>query len=346
MKKVILISLVLIFSMLLMQCAEESTAEVVNEKIEKTIPVKTMRLQPQEFSSYLEITGTVKARNHINIVVEEGGILKRVLIDKGHYANKGDTLAILENKILEASFQQARATLKQAELDFNSKKVLYEKKAISENEFLSSKYAYDAALSAYKLAYARYQKLFITAPMRGLVNNRYYDIGAYATPMTPIFEFIDNEWLKVNAGVAERFIKDIKIGTPVEIRFDAFPDLKIQSKISFVSRSINPVNRTFEIEVEFPNPQQRLAPEMVANLKILRTRVENQIVIPVDALIETEEGWFVYVVENNRAKKVAVQQKAIFNHSVLVDGLNPGAQLVVVGHQELSDGVPVSIVRN
>lgn len=346
MKTVLYISAFIILALTFMQCADKSTAEVVDAKVEKSVPVKTLRLQPQSFSSYLEITGTVKARNHINIIVEEGGILKKVLIDKGNYARKGDTLAILENKVLEAAFHQARAALDQAELDFRSKEVLFRKKAISENEYLSSKYALDAARSAYELARARYDKLFIVAPMNGLVNNRFYDPGAYATPMTPIFEFIDNDYLRVSAGVAERFLSDIHIGTPVEIHFDAYPDIVITSTVSFVSQSINPQNRTFEIEVEFANPGHKLAPEMIANLKILQEKVENRIVVPLDALIESEQGWFVFIAEDSHARKVPVKQKAIFDNNVLVEGLQPGAELIVVGQQELSDGDLLTIVRN
>lgn len=344
MKKLLVISLLVVLGMLVMRCTEESNAEEAANTTEKIMPVQTLRLKPQSFSSYLQITGTVKARNHINMVAEEGGTLKRIVIDKGHHAAAGDTLAILENRVLEAGYHQAQAALQQAQLDFRSKEVLYRKKAISENEYLSSKYAMNAANSAFELATARYSKLFIIAPMNGLVNNRFYDLGAYVTPMTPIFEFIDNNYLKVTAGVAERFISDIHLGTPVEVRFDAYPNLVINSQISFISRSIDPRNRTFEIEVVFPNRENKLAPQMIANLKILREKMENRVVVPLDALIESEQGWYVYIVEDNHAKKTPVQQKAIYDNKVLVDGLQAGQELVVVGQQDLSDGDLLKIV--
>jgi membrane fusion protein (multidrug efflux system) len=278
--------------------------------------------------------------------VEEGGILRKILIDKGHRANKGDTLAVLENKVLEAGYHQAKAALQQTELDHRSKKVLFEKRAISENEYLNAKYALDAAQATYEMAKVRYQKLFIVSPLKGLVNNRYYDLGAYANPMTPIFEFIDNDYMKVRAGVAERFLGDINIGTPVEITFDAYPDMKLEGKVNFISRSVDPQSRTVEIEIEVPNRDGRLAPNMIANVKILRQSFKDRIVVPLDALIESEQGWYVFVDNSDRAKKVFVKKDAVYENQVLVDGLQPGQNLVVVGHHSLSDGDLLEVVKN
>ncbi len=307
------------------------------------IPVQTSILELQSFSSYLEATGTVKARNHIDIIVEEGGLLRRVLVDKGQVVQAGSTLAMLESPVLAASFQQAEAAMKQAELDYNTKKVLFEKKAISQNEYLNAKYAYEAAKAAYALTKARYDKLSITAPIGGRINRRYYDLGAYANPMTPIFELIDNERLRIEAGVAERFMGTIQIGTPVEITFDAYPDLLVKAEVTYISHSIDPQNRTFDIEVEIPNPQQRLAPEMVADLKIRQKVFESQIIVPVDALIESEQGWYVFVEESGRAHKVTVHKLAVYEDTVLVEGLEAGQKLITVGHQNLSEGDPVAV---
>lgn len=339
MQRVCIFALLIIASLFLMQCTDEGNAESnTEESSERSIPVKTMQLQKQSFANYLEVTGVVHARNHVQIIVEEPGILRKVIVDKGRYASANDTLAVLENKVLEAQYEQAQAALQQAELEYKSRDVLYKKRAISENEFLGAKYSLNAAKAAYNLAKVRYEKLFITAPLRGIVNERYYDRGAYANAMTPIFEFIDNDYLKIRAGVAERFLGDIKIGTPVELTFDAYPDMKVEAKVSFVSRSIDPSNRTFQVEVVIPNKGRKLAPEMIANVRVLREEFPNSIVVPLDALIESENGWHVFVANQDRAKKVVVDQRAIYRNSVLVEGLSSNDKLIVVGHRNLSDG--------
>lgn len=344
MKKALLIAIIALTGLLFTQCGGDGQADQADPVTPKT-PVQTMILKPRPFNVYIELTGTLEARNHIQLIVEEGGTLNKILKDKGHFVRKGDTLAILENKILEASYNEAKASLQQATLDYNSKEVLFNKRAISENEYLSSKYGLQRAQAAYQLAKARYTKLFITAPLSGYVNDRFYDLGAYAMPMSPIFDFIDNAYMKINAGIAERFIKDIRIGTPVEISFDALPGTAIQTKVTFVNRSIDPQSRTFKIEIEIPNPKRKLVPQMIANLKILRRSFTDQIVIPLDAVIESELGQYVFVVSENKVKKMNIQYRAVYEDSVLVDGLQPGEELVVFGQQELTDGDEILVVN-
>ncbi len=303
------------------------------------IAVKTLLLKPRPFSEYLQITGTVEARNRVKIVAEEAGTLVKIIRDKGSFVRAGDTLAVIENKIIEASYNEARATLNQAELDIASKKVLYQKRAISENEYLAAKYGYERAMAAYELNKARYTKLNITAPLNGYVNDRMYDLGAYTLPTTPVFDFIDNAFMKINAGVAERFMNDIRTGTPVEISFDAYPDLNLVSTVSHVNKSVDQSSRTFQIEIRIPNPERKLAPQMIANLKLLRRSYDNQIVIPLDAVIESESGRYVFVASpDEKAVKINVDLLAIYQDSVLVTGLQPAQHLIVVGHQELTEG--------
>jgi membrane fusion protein (multidrug efflux system) len=324
-------------------CGNPNPQESNNGKATEPIPVVTSTLKLRTFSSYLEATGTVKARNHINIVVEEAGLLRRILVEKGQIVKAGSTLAVLENPVLAASLQQAEAAMKQAELDHDSKKVLFDQKAISQNEYLNAKYAFEAAQAAYALSRARYEKLTITAPIDGRINQRYYDLGAYANPMTPIFELIDDEKLRIESGVAERFMGTIQKGTPVQITFDAYPDMRLDAEVSYVSHSIDPQNRTFDIEVEIPNPERRLAPEMVADLKIRQREYDRQIVVPIDALIETEDGWHVFVEQSGRAHKVSVRKVAVYEDTVLVEGLEAGQKLITVGQHSLSEGDPVAV---
>jgi membrane fusion protein (multidrug efflux system) len=327
-----------------LSCSEDGQANEQAESIQ-AFAVQTIEVHPKPFNEYLQLTGTTKARNQIDIIVEEGSTLKSLYRDKGQYVRAGDTLAVLENPVIKAGYMESVAVLNQARLDYNSKKVLYDKKAISENEFLSARYQTERAQAAYDLSRARYNKLFITAPIGGYINDRFYDHGAYAMPMTPLFNLVDSKRLKIRAGVAERFLADINIGTPVEIRFDAYPDLMVNSEISFISKSINPENRTFEIEIDIANPDGQLAPEMISDIRLLRRSYQDKIVIPLDALIDSEQGRYVFIAEQNQAVRQYIEILAVYEDSVLVEGLRTNQQLVVVGQRELSEGDKLEIVE-
>lgn len=350
MKKVIIISITLIILMIIIMMvfgSEQSPSQISNEgETVKTTPVKTALLQPEPFAEHLEVTGTVKARNRVDIVVEVNGTLKKILKPKGSFVQKGDTLAVLENEEIRAAYDDSDAALNQAKVNYRSSKILFEKKAISENDYLTAKYSLDRAQAQYDLSKARYDKLFVTAPISGYVNDRFHDLGSYLQPTTPLFDLIDNSYVKIIAGVAERFRNDIHIGTSAHLMFDALPDLAVESKVSFVFQSIDPSNRTFQIEVEIPNPNRKLMPNMIANLKLLKRSYMDKIIVPVDAVIESEKGRYVFVEDNNRAMKIPVEFIAVSEDSVLVDGLQPNQHLIILGHHELTEGDSLEVVKD
>lgn len=340
-KQVILLTVAL--AMLVLGCSGRKDPRPAT--VIKATPVRVMEITARPFAEYLQITGSVAAKSHIKILVEEGGTIREIWHDKGSLVTAGQKLAVLENKVLEASFKEAQAALHLAQLDFKSKRVLYGKKAISENEYLASQYNLERAAAAFDLVTARYNKLTIIAPLNGLVNDRYYDVGAYVTPMTPLFDFMDNSVVKIKAGVAERFLNDIHIGTPVEVTFDALPDTRLSGQVDFVNQSIDPLSRTFTIEVRLPNPGRKLAPQMIANLKIERRSYPEAIVIPLDAILESETGKYVYITEGETARKIPVEIQAIYRENALVSGVSEGQRLIISGQQELTDGDPLNIVK-
>ena len=134
MKKVLFLLIGLSFTLIWFQCSSDGAANQAEADVQG-IPVKIWTLKPKPFSEYLQITGTVAARNRVKLIAEEAGTLRKIIKDKGSIVQAGETLAIIENKIIEASYNEAKAALNQAKLDYSSKKVLHDKRAISENEY-------------------------------------------------------------------------------------------------------------------------------------------------------------------------------------------------------------------
>jgi RND family efflux transporter MFP subunit len=342
--KINIYALVLGMAVINYSCSNEGNAEISNDKVDSGIAVTVMTLENEPFEEYLNLTGMIKANSQINIIAEESGILVDILKDMGSRVRKGQVLAILENKVTEAAAEQAEAVYQQAEIDFNSSKVLYGKKAISENQFKTAELTLKAAKAAYDLNDAHRQKLTIKAPISGYVNGRYVDMGGYINPSSPLFEIVDNSKMKVTIGVAQRFFRFIKEGSAVELTFDAFPDLTLNSKVNFVARSIDPKNGTFNVETTFKNPGQ-LAPEMIANIRLLKQKYDRSISVPIDAVIDSESGRYVFLADGNIARKTDIKIQAIQEERVMVEGLKQNDRLIIAGQRSLSDGDSLNIVE-
>lgn len=345
MKKIVLLLTTILILLALNACSGQAENEKKQNAAQKGIPVKILELKPQAFSQFIRVPGTVRANNQIKLVAEQPGTLEHIYKKRGEFVNKGDVIAVLTNEILQASLQDALAARDQAELTFNSNKALFAKKAISENQFKSARLALQRANAALEMAKSRVDKLQITAPISGYVNERYPDLGAYITPGSPLFELVDNSRFTIRANIAERFIVYVQKGAAVDVGFDALPQLRLKGKVTFVARSINPQNRTFAIEVALPGHIDALRPYMVANLRVLKESSAESIVIPLDAIIESETGRYVYLDEHEQAVKQKINIGEISGDRVLTDSLRSGQRLIVLGQRQISAGDTLQVIR-
>ncbi len=71
---------------------------------------------------------------------------------------------------------------------------------------------------------------------------------------------------------------------------------------------MNPRNRTFPVELRLPNPGGIIKPEMVANIEMVRRTLDEAIVVPQEALVRVEDGYVVFVVENEGGVDVVRSQ--------------------------------------
>jgi membrane fusion protein, multidrug efflux system len=81
------------------------------------------------------------------------------------------------------------------------------------------------------------------------------------------------------------------------------------------------------------------SPNMVALIKIVDYKNDNVIVAPVNTIQRAQDNDFVFIAENNRAKKVTVKTGKIYNGNIeILSGLKAGDQLITAGYQDLNDG--------
>jgi len=345
MKKIFIYAVLMVSLFLGLSCTKQAETEKSVKPVLKGIPVRLITIEPQVFNQYIPLTGTVRAQNQIKIVAEESGTLIKIEKRKGAYAKKGAVIAVLKNELLQAAYLDVQAAANQAELTFTSNKALFAKKAISENQFKAGKLSLDRARASLAMAGSRVNKLTIKAPIGGYINDRYPDLGAYITPGTPLFELVDNSRFTVRADVAERFISFVKKSASVQVSFDAMPSLQLNGNVEFVSNSINASNRTFGIEVALQGNVSALRPYMIANLLVQKETKKDGIVVPLDAIVESETGRYVFLNNAGKAKKQAVYIREISGEKVLVDSLHVGQQLVVMGQRQISDGDPIQVVK-
>jgi membrane fusion protein (multidrug efflux system) len=199
----------------------------------------------------------------------------------------------------------------------------------------------------------RFEPYEVTSPLAGNISRVYLDPGTFVTQMEPIVKVINDRYVKVGIDVLEKDYHLVKKGTPVRLRFDAFPDEVRRARVTNLSPVVNPMTGAAEAEIRLDNRSGMLKAGMFARVEILVEINENAVLMPLSATLTeilpgrgTRVETSVFVVEGD----VASQRDVILGlvgptHYEVLEGLSPGEQVVTVGQSLLRDGSKVRVAR-
>ncbi len=316
----------------------------------RIINVEVAEVGSAPFTEVIRLTGAVAANRDVTLAAEEMGVVREIVADRGAFVREGDPIIRIEDRALAAQVEQARAQAALARETWERRRRLWEEDRVgSELAFLEARYSAEQAEAALQSLEQRLARAIIRAPFDGVVEERPVELGSMVSPGVPVARVVALNPVKVVSGVPERFAPDVSRGARVTVTFDIFPGEEYAGQVAFVGSTVNPQNRTFPVELTLPNPGGRFKPEMVANLLLVRSELDDVITVPQDALIRVEEGFVVFVVEGEgdgaratvRPVSTGASQR---NRVVITSGLEVGDRLVVMGQQQVANGDRVNVV--
>jgi multidrug efflux pump subunit AcrA (membrane-fusion protein) len=146
----------------------------------------------------------------------------------------------------------------------------------------------------------------IRAPFGGTVRERRVEVGQYVKDQTPLIDIASTQPLKLRAEVPERWFPHVREGAAVEISVDAYPGEAFSGKVSRMSRSIDPGNRSFTIEATVDNRSDRLRPGLFARAFLTSSKVDSVVRIPADAVVSFYGVNKVYLIANETIEERVV----------------------------------------
>ena len=341
-KIILSVTFIALFS--LTGCGDDETKD--SESSESTVYVKTDKLHYQPFTDNISILGVAKAVSQANLASDEGGRIKEFINDKGSYVNKGDVILVIDNDVLKANLDAAYAQYERAESTYVRQEQVYKEKVTSELTYLNSKFERDAAKANYELIKARYDRTFIKAPFSGRVDMKFAEVGETVLPGAPVVSLVSIGKIKIEAGVPENYVNDIKLGNKVEVIFKDLNGAKFYSKVSYVGQTISTNNRTFPVEALLDNPQGKIKPELSAKLLIEREQFDSVIVVPAETVTETDLGSALFIEKDGKAEMRIVDIISRSENEIAIrSGIKEGENLITVGFQNLINGEKVTVIE-
>jgi RND family efflux transporter MFP subunit len=309
----------------------------------ETLPVANVRVEAVELKPHVateEAVGTVRPKLHSVIEAKVSGQIEKMLVVPGQHVERGELLAQLDVREIQAKLDQALPVREQAENDLNRYSTLMEKRAVTQQEFDAVKARERVAKAAVTEAESNLAYATITAPFAGVITSKLADVGDLASPGKPLLEIQDTKSLRLEADVPEAIIGRVEMGAKLAVRIEAQPN-ELAGVVSEIAPAADPNSRTFVVKLDLaPAPGLRAGQFGRVAIPLSETPVLR---VPVSAVIERGQMELVFIVADKHAHLRLVKTgKRIGDEVELVSGVDPAEQVVIDGAKGLVDGQPVS----
>ncbi len=316
--------------------------QVVDTSALKSTPVAVMEIQPESFSSFIEVQASVKGEQNVLATPQAPGVVTRILVHAGQRVGKGQTLAMLDAATIGQQINALDVQLNLAKQLYEKQQKLWAQNIGTQVQLLQAKANYESTLSQRGGLVAQRNMYAIKSPINGTVDVLDLKEGDVASPGMSGIRVVNMSDLKATASLGENYLGRVETGDRVNIVFSDANDT-LHTRLSFVSKAINSLSRTFDVEVKLPN-SNKYYPNMSCKMQIENYSKSNAITVPISLIQKTSQGQLVYVAQGNKAKAVYVQTGRNFNGMVEVtSGLSAGDKLITEGYNDLDNGENISI---
>lgn len=323
----------------------ESEVAELDTTTEGGVPVRVMQLAATPFSHYIEQPGNVTSKENVTVSAEMGGVVQNVLVQEGQWVNKGQAIVQLDASVLANQVEELRQATDLARTTFERQDNLWKKGIGSELQYLQIKNQYTALQKKLAATEAQLDKMELSAPISGRVDEIFFNVGELAAPGMPALRVVNARKVQVEANVSERYANSLRKNDEVHIEFKAL-GIERTAPISFVGQVINPKSRTFMVKINLDNQSGEIKPNAVASLRIQDFAVDSAMVLPSEVIKRDMRGDFVFVVKANKAQKTYVEVgRSHKDHSRVLSGLSYGDQIITAGHNEVVDGSTIDIKK-
>jgi membrane fusion protein (multidrug efflux system) len=306
----------------------------------------TTTLAPRKFDYFVQTQGMVQSEDNILVSAESMGVITAVFVKEGQSVRKGEVLAQIDNKITLRSIDEVKSGLHLATTIYEKQKNLWDQKIGTEVQFLQAKNNKESLEKRLATLNEQLAMTRIKSPINGTIEQVNVKIGQNAAPGAPAFRVINTTDLKIVASVSEAYVTNIENGDKVSV---SFPDLnkEIEARVTFVGRNINPLSRSFPVEINLPSLPD-LRPSMTAVLRVIYKTEPQALCVPINVVQEINGKKIVYVAEMDGQQLVArrkeIEVGGVFDNLAEVkSGLKTGDKVITVGYQGLNDGEFVKI---
>lgn len=316
-----------------------------------------------DVSVWLTASGTVSARQTVEVRPQVSATVKAVHIEEGQFVRKGDRLFTLDARTeaanlskAEAQLVKGRADLVNAERNLERQRELLRQKFISQAAFDTAQNLVDGlrgqlAVDQAAAEASRVARSFaeIAAPIAGRTGAIAVYPGSLVQPNgAALVNITQIDPINVSFTLPERELAVLqqalaKGEVPVSATLDAARQEAQKGRLAFVDNAVDTASGSIRLKAEFANADNRLWPGMFINVALAPHTLPGALTVPVQAVQTGPERKFLYVIgKDSTVAAVPVNVRLIQDGLAVIEGVVPGTRVVVEGAQNLRPGSAVT----
>ncbi|MEO7149615.1 MAG: efflux RND transporter periplasmic adaptor subunit [Rhodanobacteraceae bacterium] len=294
------------------------------------IPVTVEPVVVENVPVYLTANGTVQALNTVTVMPQVAGKLLKLDFTEGQPVKKGDVIAEIDPRSIQAQYDQAVAKRQQDQAQLSTAQSTLTrsedpkyKQYVAEIDRVTQRnnvhqfagaVAADAAAIRDNQVQLDYTK--VLAPIDGLAGIRQVDPGNIVTTTTSIVVITQLHPINVIFTLAGKYLDQVRAAqalAPLPLVVQDPTTAKITANsgvLQVIDNQIDPNTSTFKLKAEFPNAESELWPGQFVNLRMQVGTVDNGLVVPTQAVQRGPNGDYVYLVVNGGASSNATPAPA------------------------------------
>lgn len=308
-----------------------------------TVPVAVDEVKRGPIASHYSTTATLEPEKEADVLARISGMILEIAVEEGDFVEKDQNLISIEETEYYHRLKQSEAEAIKQQTRFERQKKMFEKDLVSADEYDAIKNDLKAAEAAKELAELSLSYAKVKAPFAGRVVRRHVDPGQMVNNGTQLFTVSDMSRLLARVHVPAKVFRRIEVEQPVELSLDS-NEVALKGRITLVSPIIDPTSGTIKVTVAVTEYPEFTRPGDFAEVRIVTDRHPDALLVPRAAVINDKGEEFVFVVEEDRAKRIKVtcgfQDERFIE---ILTGLKGDEAIIVQGQRSLKDGQPVEL---
>lgn len=322
---------------------ERNTQRSTTSPTIKRSSVRVRTQSAEEVQRTIVVNGKTAPARVVELSAETDGRVEFIGAERGRNISRGELIVRLDERDRSARLSQAKATVKQREVEFEARERLKTESYVSEAQLQEAVAALEAARTELTRAQLDLTYMTIRAPFDGALQSRIVEVGDFVKRGDPIATFVDNRTIIVTANLSEFDVRYVNVDDLAEARLAT--DGTVRGRIRYVAPVAHEATRTFTVELEVDNSDGRLRPGGTAELRIPAESLLAHRVSPSLLTLDDAGNVGIKIINDQGKVEFVVADIALSSaDGVWIAGLPPTVTIITVGQGFVATGSVVNAI--